>query len=266
MKHSIKKSDISYENTLQKEEFRLNDKELRKLLSDRWIDVFYPSKYSVVKSNALPSFVDDLLADKSRVDRTVSIHNAGGRLCVHQPGRDDIDVRVFEDNIFVNVASAGTWARVPGERVRVLGSTKFSRCTAIAGKNDLGDLCLAHIPGPGHLEVKRVAKKILEKKFGPGKYVMISPKRMLIDDATEDQIKIAEEANKSFEKLASSLKLPHYTFTEMFPSEESLFNDLRMCYAITLSQSGLRACVRAFDPNEPTNLSYPEAPEVDVEF
>jgi len=235
---------------------------LRKHLSDRWIEAFSFGD----KTHKATSFVEELLADKSRVDRTVSVHNVGGRLLVNQPGADDVDVRMSGDDVFVNVASAGTWARVSGNRVLVLGSTKFSQCTAIAGKNTLGDLCLAHIPGPGHLEVKRVAKRILEKKFGPGTYVMISPKRILVDSATRDQIKIAEEANKSFEKLASSLQLPHYTFTEMFPSEESAFNDLRMCYAITLSKSGLYACVRAFDPNESTNLSYPEAPEVDVEF
>ena len=220
----------------------------RALIMDRFIDAFYPKEGDDLQSDLaeqqgieavrLTEFECDLLDDKSRVGATSEIGEE--RREERGIGYKDIKVKAYGTDVFVQVVTAGSWVKVDGEKVDMVGSAKFTCCTAIAGINDAGDFCFAHIPGPDLHSLRYAGKGLIEQKFGKGNYVMVSPERKFKDTADQDDIKLGDDANQRFAEYAKELGIPHYSYIEMFPVEGSVLDGGGVSYTMVLTKTGLR--------------------------
>lgn len=273
--------------TLREEEKGMEAEAVRKILLRRWIDAFYPpdgiptsshlAKQFVVEPTRLYTLEDDLIHTRTHVEKTVELLETHRRLSASVSSQD-FEMKIYGTDIYANVARAGTWAKVPEKTVRMIGSCQFSCCTAIVGKSEDGNLCFAHIPGPGDSEVARVGKSLLETKFGPGRYIMISPERQFVDGADPRKKQLGEQANESFRQTAQTLGLEHHTYTEMFPDPESILNNTKQNFGIIVTSDGVQIqrlkAVHHQPPigrywNEPYLIEQTidkETPDLDISF
>jgi hypothetical protein len=235
---------------LREQEKGLEGEELRYLLMTRWLDAFTPpngqqSESDLATEHAiepirLRNATLDLLHEKSRVNKTSDALEPEGRSFGMPLSEQDLDIRLYGTDVLVDVRTAGTWVKIPAGMARAVGSSKFSCCTAIVGVSESGELCYAHVPGPGWHELKRIGKAMIEEKFGPGKYVMITPERKLVESADKQSKQWASEVNRGYRDLAEELGIEMQTYTEMYPDEESVLRDTHVSQSILLTNEGVQ--------------------------
>ncbi|MBT5808188.1 hypothetical protein HOI18_02830 [Candidatus Uhrbacteria bacterium] len=282
---------IETAQALLEEEKGLEGEQLRALMQRRWIDAFYPSTGRSSGSELSEKFVleparanklaERLMRDRTRVDSTSeSTTKDDERRLSMGIDRENFDVRTYGVDVLADVASSGVWAKVSSQDVRVLGSSKFSCCSAIAGVSNKGELCFAHVPGPHFGALAADGGAIIKEKFGDGKYVVVTPERKFVDGADERNVHFAELANQQAKQVAEDLGLPHFSYTEMFPDKESVLHDTHTSYTMTVTNEGLQVrLVRAIRHEHSSRewwlrrgglyeykLIQNDEPELDIDF
>jgi len=272
---------------LTAEEAGLKGLDLRRALLQRWLDAFAPkggdqaesrlAREHVIEAVPLRYLTSELIYDKSRTGKTIDALRTDGRSTTMPLNDRDLVSRVYGTDVLVGVKTAGTWAKIHQDQARLIGSPKFSCCTALAGVSEAGDLCFAHVPGPGSRGVREVGAAILENKFGPGRYVMISPERRLREGAPAQKQELAQELNEEFVKLAQELGIQRYAYTEMYPDEDSVLKDIRIEFAMLMTKNGLQVQKTERIPSPGVRRGYltevideviaaGDEPELDIEF
>lgn len=227
--------------TFAKEEKGKSKEEVMGLLFDRCVDAFYPPNAKDsdahivtdmgIEAVCVDKLIDTVLSDEGAIGKIININN-NGESYNQIPDQRDFNAKIYGTDIFAFVGQ-GAWAKVPKSEVRVLGSAKFSWCSAIVGKNKQGELCFAHVlGGNGVNNLKDYAKPIIEQKFGDGDYVLITPERKFHEGSDLQQVEIAERRNQEYAEYAEELGIPHHTYTEMVPIDGSLLADVNMSYTM----------------------------------
>ncbi|MFH1252770.1 MAG: hypothetical protein V1664_00330 [Candidatus Uhrbacteria bacterium] len=248
---------------LHEEEREKNPEEVRFLLLQRFIDAFYPpQEYSrsrlwnemVTAPVELFDFQLNLLNDAARSDLVREV-DANEKQIISRPQNRDLLVKLYGADVLVNIAHAGLWVRVPAKKVRAVASPGFSCCQAILGKSQTGDLCMAHIPGPGTWAAQEHTKGLL-KKFGSGQYFLVAPECSYLPGTAKQIVTMAEETNQAFKKIAEQNGLCFLSYPEIFPGEQSSQPDLWQEFEMILTADGLQvrqAELESYE-NSPTNI------------
>ena len=136
----------------------------------------------------------------------------------------------------------GSWARLPSSELRAFGSSGFYCCSAIAGKNARGELCLSHVHGgaPGSSgQIIDVAAKLLDQ-FGPGDYYFMHPTYGYEEGVGNEARNKDQDAirQKQYEDLSREFGLEPlpYTETSLFDGKKPFFTR----YSLILIKDGLQ--------------------------
>jgi hypothetical protein len=244
--------DLAFEVTkkLYEEERSLTETELRTVLLKRWVDAFYPLKADAARSRLAEEHVLEpiqLTSLKNTFIENENLMGAYGDLfpesikSLPSYRMNYLNASLYGTDIFLDVQQAGVWVKAPLEKVRLVGSSKFSCCSALVGISDDGHLCYAHIAGPGSFTAREVVPELLEQKFGSGNYMLVAPDRKFVEGADPRKIEDSTKLRSWFESIAKDAGIKLCFYTEMYPDDESVLHDTRQSFAICATADGVQA-------------------------